>query len=312
MGPEGICTISAEDSPTGNAMILVANEISGTVTLAEIQTRQTVGNVGATSYTISVGNVENGTVTVSPRNAGAGSTVTVTVNPAEGYKLNGLQVINASGSPIILTDAGNGRYTFTMPNENVTVQATFAEETVSLPFADVQSSDWYYDSVRYVYDAGMMNGTEANMFSPDLNTTRAMIVTMLHRLENEPSVNSDSRFEDVLDGQYYSDAVAWAVQNDIVEGYSEAEFGPNDAVTREQLVAILYRYAVSCEYDVSATIELSGYEDADIVSDYAKVAMQWAVGTGIIKGIENTLAPQENATCAQVATMLMRFCEYFK
>ena len=163
--------------------------------------------------------------------------------------------------------------------------------------------------MQYVYENGMMNGTSATQFSPDATTTRAMIVTMLHRLENEPAAQASS-FTDVAAGSYYADAVAWAAANGIVNGVSETSFAPDDSITREQMAAILYRYASYKGYDVTASGSLNAYTDAAQVSSYAAAAMQWANGEGLITGVTGTtLDPQGSATRAQVATILMRFCE---
>ena len=170
---------------------------------------------------------------------------------------------------------------------------------------------WYANAVRYVYKNGMMNGTSATLFSPDETTTRGIIVTMLHRLENTPSMAS-SGFADVPESKWYADAVAWAAANGVVNGISDTSFAPDTAITREQLAAILYRYAQLKGYDTAASVSLSGYTDASQISSYATVAMQWANAEGLITGsTTTTLTPLGNATRAEVATILMRFCEKF-
>ena len=158
-----------------------------------------------------------------------------------------------------------------------------------------------------------MNGTSKTTFGPNDSTTRGMIVTVLYRLENEPSAAAAS-FTDVVSGQYYTDAVAWANANGIVTGYGNGKFGPNDVVTREQLAAILYRYAQYKKYDVSVgeDTNILSYADAQSVSAYAIPAMQWACGAGIVNGANGKLNPQNNATRAEVAAILMRFCENVK
>ena len=178
------------------------------------------------------------------------------------------------------------------------------------PFTDVDTNDWFYDEVIYVKDNGLMNGTSDTTFSPGGNTTRGMIVTILHRLSGSPAAD-DSAFLDVDDSQYYAEAVDWAAANGVVTGYNANTFGPNDFITREQMAAILYRYAVLMGYDVSvgADTNILSYTDALSVSEYAVEAMQWAVGAGIINGVEgNRLNPQGHATRAQVAAILYRFC----
>ncbi len=179
----------------------------------------------------------------------------------------------------------------------------------SLPFTDVESSDWYYDAVQYVYENSMMSGTGDSTFSPNTTTTRGMIVTVLHRLEGCPNAAGTS-FTDVDSGAYYATAVAWASSRGIVDGYGNGKFGPNDTITREQMATILYRYAVYSGYDVSAKGDLSQFADQASVSSYAAEAMAWAVDVGLISGVgNNTLAPRNGATRAQVAAILMRFCE---
>ena len=177
-------------------------------------------------------------------------------------------------------------------------------------FADVASDTWYADAVQYVYENGMMSGTSETTFSPNLTTTRGMIVTILYRLENEPTVTDTTAFTDVAADQYYANAVAWAAQNGIVSGIDATTFAPNNAITREQMAAILYRYAQFKGYDVSAKADLSVYTDAASVGAYATDAMAWANGAGLITGTSaTTLTPAGQATRAQVATILMRFCE---
>lgn len=179
----------------------------------------------------------------------------------------------------------------------------------SMPFTDVKETDWFYEAVQYVYENGMMSGTGNTTFSPDTTTTRGMIVTILHRMEGIPTIAGET-FTDVADGQYYSNAVAWASANGIVSGYGNGKFGPNDPITREQMAAILYRYAQYKGYDVSQSADLSKYTDAEQVSNYANTAIAWANAEGLINGVTlTTLVPQGNATRAQVATILMRFCE---
>ena len=178
-------------------------------------------------------------------------------------------------------------------------------------FSDVSSGSWYYDAVQYVYDAGLMSGTASYLFTPDGATTRGMIATILYRLEGSPSTGSAS-FSDVSSGKYYAQAVAWTAENGIVSGYSASRFGPESAITREQLAAILYRYAAYKGYDVSALASLTGYADSSLVASYAKTPFAWAVQAGIISGTgANRLSPSTGATRTQVAAMLMRFCQSY-
>lgn len=179
-----------------------------------------------------------------------------------------------------------------------------------LPFSDVRIADWFYNDVKYVYEKGMMSGTAADVFAPNATTTRAMIVTILYRLEGSPAVTGTSAFVDVPAGQWYTDAVNWAAANQIVKGTSATTFAPNDSITREQMAAILYRYAQYKGYDVTKKADLSGYSDNSQVSAYAKDALAWANAAKLINGVTNTtLAPQGNATRAQVSAILHRFCD---
>lgn len=176
-------------------------------------------------------------------------------------------------------------------------------------FTDVQETDWFYDAVQYTYENGLMSGTGEETFSPDLTTTRSMIVTILHRMEGVPSA-ADANFTDIPRDQWYTSAVDWASANDIVAGYGNGEFGPNDPITREQMAAILYRYGQYKEYDTTAAGDVNTFADGMSVSAYAVDAMNWAVGIGLLSGIgNNMLDPTGSATRAQAAMILMRFCE---
>ena len=264
------------------------------------------------NYKITIGDMENGTVTANPTAAKAGATVTLTPVPDEGYALSTLTVTDRFGDAVRVTEQADGTYTFPMPNGQVTVNATFVEteEPVAEPFVDVAEGDWFYDAVVYAYQNELMDGVGGNRFAPNSETTRAQLVTILYRLEGEPAVSGDLPFTDVEAGIWYTDAILWAAQNNIVNGVSDTEFAPGDDLTRQQLVTILYRYAETKGYDVSASADLSGYPDADQVQDYAQPAMAWAVAENIIQGMEDgTLKPAGNASRAQIATILMRFCE---
>ena len=259
------------------------------------------------NYRITVEATQGGTVTADPTAAKAGTTVTLTPVPDRGYQVGTVAVTDRFGEPVAVTEQADGTYTFTMPNGQVTVTVTFAE--TPLPFTDVTEGDWFYDAVRYAYETGLMDGVGDSLFAPNSETTRAQLVTILYRLEGEPEVSGTSGFTDVEAGTWYTDAVAWAAANGIVNGTTDTTFAPGEDITREQLVTVLYRYAESKGYDVSASADLSGYPDAGQVQDYAQPAMAWAVAEGIVEGVDGTLNPAGNATRAQIATILMRFCE---
>ena len=179
-------------------------------------------------------------------------------------------------------------------------------------FTDVKDH-WAKDAINFVVEKQLFNGTTATTFEPETAMNRAMLVTVLWRLDGKPAAEQAAAFADVEKGSYYADAVAWANANGIVKGYSETQFAPNDKVTREQLAAILYRYAQFKGYDVSKAADLSGYKDFSQISAYAVDNMKWAAGAGIINGrTADTLAPQGESTRAEVATMLMRFVQNVK
>ena len=282
------------------------------VTVKAVFDRNSSGG-GGTSYAVTAPDAENGTVRVSPSRASRGTTVTITVTPDEGYELESLTVLDSRDNEIPLTDKGDGKYTFTMPSGKVTVEASFAEIAPEpLPFGDVDDGDWFADAVRFVYENGMMNGVSETDFAPHATTSRSMIVTILYRLEGEPVVDYAMGFTDVAGDAYYAEAVRWAASEGIVGGYGGGLFGSDDAVTREQLAVILYRYAVYKGYDVSIgeDTNILSYADFADLSEYAIPAMQWACGAGVITGVTDaTLVPQGEATRAQVAAMLMRFVE---
>ena len=260
------------------------------------------------NYRITVEAAQGGTVTADPTAAKAGATVTLTPVPDRGYQVGTVAVTDRFGDAVAVTEQADGTYTFTMPNGQVTVTVTF--EQAPLPFPDVTEGDWFYDAVRYAYETGLMDGVGDSLFAPNSDTTRAQLVTILYRLEGEPEVSGTSGFTDVAADTWYTDAVAWAAANGIVNGVSETEFAPGKDITREQLATILFRYAEAKGYDVSARADLSAYPDADQIQSYAAESVAWAVAEGLIQGFEdNTLRPAGNATRAQIATILMRFCE---
>ena len=261
------------------------------------------------NYKITVEATQGGTVTADPTAAKAGTTVTLTPVPDRGYQVGTVAVTDRFGEPVAVTEQADGTYTFTMPSGQVKVEVTFVEsQPEPLPFTDVKEGDWFHDAVRYVYDNGLMDGVGDGQFAPNATTNRAMVVTILYRLAGEPDVSGDVSFTDVEPGLWYTDAVLWAAQKGIVNGISETEFAPSGDLTREQLATVLYRYAESMGYDVSAQADLSGFPDAGDIQDYATEALSWAVAEGLLQGFEDdSLQPGGTATRAQIATILMRF-----
>ncbi len=263
------------------------------------------------NYKITIGDTENGTVTVNPTAAKEGTTVTITPVPDAGYQVGTVSVTDRFGQAVAVDQQADGTYTFVMPDGQVTVEVTFLQgEATDLPFSDVTESDWFYDAVTYAYENGLMDGVGTGLFAPNSETTRAQLVTILHRLAGQPAPSGDSGFSDVETGTWYTDAVAWAAQNGIVNGVSDTQFAPGDDITREQLAVILYRYATYQGYDVSQRADLSGFVDAGTISTYAQEALSWASAQGLVLGFEDdSLRPQGNASRAQIAAVLMRFCQ---
>ena len=295
---------------------------SGTVSATPDFSKRSSGSSGGsssgkTTYKVTTSAVNNGGVNASPSSAEKGATITITLSPDKGYKLDKLTVTDGSGKTVSTVKKSDTVYTFTMPASAAKVGVSYvkATETPSeTKFNDVSANDWFASAVDYVTGKGMMNGTADNTFSPKANTTRGMVVTVLYRLENQPSTSAAS-FTDVASGAYYANAVAWANANGIVSGYGSGKFGPNDKVTREQLAAILYRYAQYKKYDVSVgeDTNILSYDDAQSISSYAIPAIQWACGAGVVTGKSGSkLDSKGNATRAEVAAMLMRFCENVK
>ena len=290
--------------------LLTALNGKGTVTATP--SFYTPSSGGSTTYAITVEKAEHGTVTSSHRNASRGVTVTLTVKADEGYELDGLSVTDANGSELKLTDKGNGKYTFTMPGAKVTVKAAFKAAEHVCPaekFPDVDTGAWYHEAVDYVLEKGMMQGS-GSRFMPADSLSRGMLVQVLYNLEGKPAVSA-SAFEDVSAQAWYADAVAWASANQVVGGYGNGKFGPEDSITREQMAAILYRYAKVKGYDTTqggmAVREFADYEQ---ISDWAGEAMAWAVNAKVLSGKGNhTLDPKGTASRAEVAQVLMNFGE---
>ena len=286
-----------------------------TATWSVIPTTPTTPSYGGSSgdddsYSVSVpasSSIQGGSITVSPRSADKGDTVTITVKPDDGYELKTLTVTDSKGAQVSLTAKGSNQYTFKMPASRVSIDVSFRKIGAGLPFTDVAAGAWYADAVQFVYDNELMTGVTATEFGPNVTTSRAMLATILYRLEGEPNVTAAS-FTDVASGMYYTDAVAWASSKGIVTGYGDGTFLPNRAISREEMAAMLYRYASYKGYNVTNMKDLGGYSDAGSVSSYAVEALQWATGTGLITDMgDGTLTPAGPAVRAQIATILMRF-----
>lgn len=239
-----------------------------------------------------------------------GDSIYIDVTPDKGYQVKSITATDELGRRVSVYEAvKENQYYFTMPESDVTISVEFSYRVLTNPFTDVKTGDWFYDAVSYVYTEGLMTGTGTYTFSPSAPTSRAMLVTILWRLQGEPYV-SGSSFSDVKSSAYYYDAVRWAARYGIVEGYEGNVFKPDDAITREQFAAILYRYAEYCKYSTSASTNLSAYKDNAKVSSWAGTAMKWAVAKGLFEGDNlGNLDPQGQTTRAAAAKLLMAFCE---
>ena len=269
------------------------------------------GGGGSTSYAVTLPtDVENGSLSVSPTRASKGRTVTITVKPDAGYELDTLTVTEKDGTAVTLTKTADNKYTFTMPASQVTIEATFQESVSPVDsFVDVDENAWYYQAVQYMVENGLMSGTSTTTFSPNTTLSRGMIAQMLYALEGKPSTQGSS-FTDVASGAWYADAAAWAQANQVITGYDNGAFGPDDPLTREQLTLILCNYARLKGYEVSAQGDLSDFVDGHTTSAWAQESMTWAVGAGLLSGKGlGMLYPTGTATRAEVAQILMNFCE---
>lgn len=278
-------------------------------TTVKVQQRSSGGGEPAKpSFPVKISNSGDGVAKVDKSYASAGDKVTITVTPGRNATVQHITVTDEDGERLKLTENRDGTYSFTMPSGTVNVYVRFSGS--GLPFADVPSGSWYYDDVAYVYDTGLMTGLTATAFGPNLSTTRGMIVTILWRMENEPVAKHGCPFADVRRGSYYEQAIAWASENGIVTGFDASTFAPDRAITREQLAAILFRFAAYRGMDaVTLRENLSSFQDQAAISAYAVSALNWAVGEGLMQGTGDKLGPTGSATRAQVAAMLRRFIQ---
>lgn len=260
------------------------------------------------TYAVSTPAAENGKIAVSPKNASAGSTVTITVKPDSGYVLETISATDRNGNDLKLTDKGNGKYTFTMPGSRVEVKVTFMEDNSVLNFFyDVPNGAYYYDAVKWAVDNGITGGVGNSLFAPNQPCTRGQIVTFLWRAAGSPVVNYAMNMTDVAEDAYYGEAVRWALSEGITTGIGDITFGPDAACTRAQAVAFLFRYAVASGMDAVTLADLiSGFADAASVPGYAVSAMNWALSQGIMQGSGTQLLSGNTCTRAQIVTFLYR------
>ena len=268
--------------------------------------------------------IVGGTLASSHREAAAGTTVTLTAKPEDGYELDMVTAAMKSGQKVELTDIGGGAYTFKMPAGDVDASASYVkieepgckrdESCPIWPFTDASTTAWYHDGVHYCLERGLMVGCGNSLFKPNADTSRAMLTAMLWRLSGSPEPKAPAQFTDVSPDRWYAKAIAWASEEGVAVGYGGKRFGPEDPLTREQMVAILWRYAKYEGVDVTpAEDTLQNFADSDKVSAYAVPAVRWACGTGILVGITSPdgrlLDPQGRGSRAQVAEVVMRYAE---
>lgn len=306
--------ISAVNDQTGAAIELTKLD-NGSYTFTMPDTSVTVTATFLPVEIVSpvyVANTAHGSLSVSESYAKEGTWVYITVKPNFGYRLYDISVIRPSGYEVRVEHVHNNVFRFQMPGTRVTVSAEFVRTT--MPFTDVSASQWFYNPVSFVYWNGLMGGVSASQFAPNATTTRAMVVTILYRMAGSPTVYGTNRFVDVPANTWYSDAVTWAARLGIVEGRTASSFDPNAAVSRQELAAMLYRYARARGYSTSIweDTNILSYVDAGSVSEYAFTPLQWACGSGVITGLDGgRLDPQGSATRAQLATMLYRFYDVY-
>ena len=279
---------------------------------ANFTVKQFSSGGGTTTYPVQVEeNSQNGGVQVSPKNAVPGTLVTVTPQPAPGYELATLTVLDQYGNEVDVNPLGNGNYSFKMPRSRVKVEATFyctgSELCPTHHLADVLVKAWYHDAVDYVVEHGIMTGTSATTFEPNTTLSRAMVAQILYNLEGQPTVTGESTFTD-SNTHWAAKAIAWAQKTGVVSGYGNNTFRPNQAVSREELAQMLYNYAAHMGYDLTAAGNLTAFPDGSKVSDWAQTAMSWANGNQLINGFEDdALRPGGDSTRAQAASILMNF-----
>lgn len=265
-------------------------------------------NASKPRYSISADETENGTVSITPLFASKGDTVTITVTPDSGYALEKLKVTGIKDEELIQSENNKNEYTFKMPNKNVSIQASFIkDESATNIFVDVFPNDYYYDAAIWAASNGIVLGTSPTTFSPDDSCTRGQLVTFLWRAVGSPPSSASMSFTDVKDDSYYSEAVKWAAELGIIEGFENSLFCPDNTLTREQAATLLYRFSESQGIDITqGGMSAKEYDDYESISEYAVNAMQWAVNAGIMQGADGKLMPSDGCTRAQITTMLYR------
>lgn len=340
----GIEEITTTPNENGE-YIEIENDGSLTIHVAEIApyaisyttpTKRSGGSGGSSTYAITAEKAENGKVKTSVSSAVKGKEVKITATPDEGYELDTVTVTDKDGKTVEVTRNEDSTYSFTMPASKVTVTPVFKEasaEPTTSPapttepqatdkpsgdkdwwFKDVPESSWYYAPIKEAFDAERMSGMSEDYFEPETDITRGMFAYAIYRREGLPETDAQNKFEDVKADTYYEKAIAWATENGIVSGYDDTHYAPDEQITREQMAAVLYRYAQFKAYDVSVgeDTNILDFTDAPDISEYAIPAIQWAVGDSVITGFEDgSMLPKANANRAQMAVILNKIADLF-
>lgn len=294
---------------TGTVTVTYDNGATATAEVSFVVNRQSSGGDSIT-YPPTLPTTGNGDVTVSPARPERGDTVTVTVEPDDRYKVEDVTVTDRNGDPVEVSLKNDGTYTFVQPAGKVEIEVTYA---VDMPFTDVPEDAWYIDGAEYVYANYIMNGTGETTFGPNTTVSRGMIVQILYNLVGNPDVEGDTDFTDVTDDYWSAKAIAWAVNNGVVNGFEDGTFRPDENMTREQMAAILQNFAYQMGLDVSASGDLSNFTDIPEGEYWSRDALAWAYAEGLLAGTsDSTMDPAGQASRAQIAVIMMRFCEQYE
>lgn len=320
--PAGVDTLVVCSLTTGGtAKKLTSTVQSGKVTFSTDGSTYYVlaeaGGSGAPTYPPTVEQpAKGGSVTVAPQNPQLGDIVTVTPQPKDGYRVKKVTAVDKNGNSVIVVDNGNGNYTFTQQDSSVTVTVLFEQipcnggpTCPTHDYVDLDSDEWYHEAVDYVLINKLMVGYGGGVFAPNDKLSRAMLAQIFYNNEGRPTLHTGSSFTDVPDAAWYADAVIWAHENNIVLGYEDGTYRPNDPITREQVVVMLWRYTGN----PASTHSLDHFSDTDLISGYALEAIRWANETGVINGYgDRTLRPKGTATRAEVAQILKNYMVQFE
>lgn len=320
----GTVTVTTPDGRSETVEVPAGGKVDPDDYQARPQPAPSYSDPAPNTYKPTLQQPEHGKITVSPKAPEKGDKVTVTVVPEDGYELDTITVTDKNGKSVEVTRNADGTYSYIQPRGRVTISVAMKEVETVCPrdgacpvtrFTDTDTAEWYHDGVHYCVENGLMQGTSETTFAPSLTTSRVMIATILWRLSGSPKAKTGVSIPDCEANSWYSAAVAWASEMGVVKGYGSGNFGPNDPITREQMAVMLWRYAQSKDLDVSVgeDTNILSYKDFAEISEWAVEALQWAAGSGVMNGKDGGgLDPQGLASRAEVATMLMRYCELEK